>query len=75
MALGIVVLVGYVASYPVILRITMNPDIIAYRPVQFLIDETPVADPICRCSEIFGFERYVRLASTYRKIRRDLQLP
>jgi len=42
MALAVVVLAGYVGSYPLVARCSDAPEIAVYRPVEYLIDKTPL---------------------------------
>lgn len=65
-ALGLLLTVGYVASYPIAMRVIDRHDIVAYRPVQYLIDETPLADPIYWWSERCGAWTEVAWAAFHR---------
>jgi hypothetical protein len=71
-ALGLMLAGGYVASYPIALRATQRIDMPAYRPVQYLIDETPLDRPIIWWSRICGAGQEAASASIYRTSLRDI---
>jgi hypothetical protein len=61
-----VLVCAYVFSYPIAMRYYPSPDLLAYRPVQWLIDETPLRAPIYAWSRVCGTEAKVRTSSSFR---------
>jgi hypothetical protein len=66
-ALALLLSVGYVASYPLALRAGGHHDIVAYRPVQRLIDDGPLEDPMLWWAGLWGVDAEVIVASVMRK--------
>jgi hypothetical protein len=60
--------IGYVASYPIALRIIDHHDIPAYRPVQRLIDSELLDGPMCWWAGFWGVDGKLIAASLHRKI-------
>jgi hypothetical protein len=77
-ALGLVLAVGYVLSYPIALRLG-PPEWIShtpgYGPVEWLIDETPLRRPLLLWSEVCGSEMRASIGSTARGITRGIAPP
>jgi hypothetical protein len=69
-ALAILLAMGYVASYPIAVRITDSTDLPAYRTVEWLIDNTPLAQPILQWADCCGVGFEVAIASNLREVDR-----
>ena len=69
--LGVVLFVVYAMSYPVAVRLTSSTVLPAYRPVEWLIDNTPVREPMFRWAEFCGvrdgleWEYFLRVLRKY----------
>jgi hypothetical protein len=73
-ALSLMLAVAYVASYPVAVRYTQQIDIVAYRPVQYLVDHTRIRGPIRWWADKCGTEYEVVVASDWRAYLADPSL-
>jgi len=58
---------AYVLSYPLAFRVTPSEELWIYTPVEWLIDNTLLEEPMYRCSDCWGVGEEVRICSLIRQ--------